>query len=58
MNEKVFVVLVNGYFYRKDTAIRTYKTRERAVKESEWFVRHGNKVAIGEISVIDIEEVN
>jgi galactokinase len=57
MDEKIFVIFLNGKVHRKDTAIRTYKTRERAIKEAKWFVERGYKAHVGEFTAINIEEV-
>lgn len=35
MSEDIYVILIDGRPYRKDGAIRTYKTRERAEKEAQ-----------------------
>jgi hypothetical protein len=55
--EKIFVIFINGRVYRKDTAIRTYKTRERAEKEAEWFVERGDIAEVGEFTAINVERV-
>lgn len=34
MTEPIYVILIDGRPYRKDSAIRTYKTPERAEKEA------------------------
>lgn len=34
MSKEIFVIIFDGRPYRKDSAIRTYKTRERAEKEA------------------------
>ena len=53
----MYVVLINGVPRKKESAIRTYKTRERAEKESQWFVKHGYKVQVAEFSIVNITDV-
>lgn len=46
----IFVILIDGSPYMKDNAIRTYKTRERAVKEARvlvGYVKRGYSSWIG-----------
>jgi hypothetical protein len=57
VNEKIFVIFINGRVYRKDAAIRTYKTRERAIKEAAWFVKRGDAAVVGEFFAINQEQV-
>jgi hypothetical protein len=57
VNEKIFVIFINGRVYRKDAAIRTYKTRERAIKEAAWFVKRGDTAVVGEFFAINQEQV-
>lgn len=58
MITEIFVVLLNGKPYYKDSAIRTYKTRERAEKETQRFVRLGYKVEIGELTLTNISDIS
>ena len=60
MNAYMYTVLINGNPYLKDSAVRTYKTRERAVKETLRFVKSGSTVQICEyllVGMADIAEV-
>ncbi|MGC4375778.1 hypothetical protein WD019_02385 [Fictibacillus sp. Mic-4] len=57
MIEKLFIVTINGDLYLRDSSIRTYKSRERAEKESLRFVRNGLKVEIGELTLTNVTEV-
>jgi hypothetical protein len=57
MSEEIYVIIKNGRLFRKDTAIRTYKTRERAKKEAQWYVERGDKCEVALLSVIKIENV-
>jgi hypothetical protein len=57
MPEKIFVIFINGSVYRKDSAIRTYKTRERAEREAKWFVDRDYIVEVGKFSAIDVERL-
>ncbi|MEH7246506.1 hypothetical protein V7114_06875 [Neobacillus niacini] len=55
--DSIYIVLINGKPYRKDSAIRTYKTRERAEKESQRYVKHGYTVLVGEFALVNTTEV-
>lgn len=64
MTDEIYVILIDGRPYRKDSAIRTYKTRERAEKEARsmiavW-VRYGNarKVEVGVFAAEQLTEVS
>ncbi|MCD9024348.1 hypothetical protein [Cohnella silvisoli] len=66
MNNDNYVILIDGYPYRKNNAIRTYKTRERAVKEAQVLVDYGKygypswvdaKIETAQFGVINSEEV-
>lgn len=57
MIERIFVAVINGNIYRKDSAIRTYLTRERAEKETARFSRSGAEVYIGEFALTDLREI-
>lgn len=43
MSDDTYVILINGSPHRKDNAIRTYKTRERAQKEAAVLVSYGER---------------
>lgn len=59
---EIFVILIDGDPYRKNSAIRTYKTRERAESEAQkklsryWSYRN-NKFEVGEFALRNIIEV-
>ncbi|MEK5414363.1 hypothetical protein [Paenibacillus sp. FSL L8-0708] len=61
MNNDIYVILIDGKPYRKDSAIRTYKTRGRAEKEARdlrpypWY--SDAKVAIGVFTAEQLTEV-
>jgi hypothetical protein len=55
--ERIFIVFINGKPYLKDSAIRTYKTRERAEKETMRFARGENTVLVGEFALVTTTEV-
>jgi hypothetical protein len=57
MIDKIFVVVVNGQVRRKDSAIRTYKTRESAEKNNRRFLKYGWKIEVAELSLTNITEV-
>jgi hypothetical protein len=57
MNEYLYTVLINGSPYLKDSALRTYKTRDRAVKETARFVRSGCTVEICEYLLVGMADV-
>ena len=57
MNEYIYTVLINGNPYLKDSTVRTYKTRERAVKETLRFVKSGSTVQICEFMLVDMVDV-
>ena len=57
MTEYLYTVLINGSPYLKDSGIRTYKTRERAVKETLRFVKSGSTVQICEFMLVDMVDV-
>ncbi|WP_427050408.1 hypothetical protein [Paenibacillus sp. TC-CSREp1] len=40
MNESIYVILINGRPYRKERAIRTYVSSERAEKEAKKLSRY------------------
>jgi len=54
----IYVILIDDNPYRKDGAIRTYKTRERAEKEARkiatyWSYRD-SKITVGVFTVRDV----
>jgi hypothetical protein len=55
--DSIYIVLINGKPYRKDSAIRTYKTRERAEKESQWYAKRDYTVLVGEFALVNTTEV-
>jgi hypothetical protein len=57
MNDYIYTVLINGNPYLKDSAVRTYKTRERAVKETLRFVKRGSTVQICEYLLVGMSDV-
>jgi hypothetical protein len=57
MNEYIYTVLINGNPYLKDSAVRTYKTHERAVKETLRFVESGSNVQICEFILVGISDI-
>lgn len=57
MNDYIYTVLINGSPYLKDSAVRTYKTRERAVKETLRFVKRGSTVQICEYLLVGMSDV-
>ncbi|WP_103110253.1 hypothetical protein [Brevibacillus reuszeri] len=59
MNGKEYVILIDGKpnRYYKDGQIKTYKTRENAVKEAKKLSGRYAKVEVGKFSAIELEEV-
>lgn len=59
LHEKEFVILVEGKpnRYYKDGQIKTYMTRENAVKEAKKLRKRFAKVEVGKFSAIELEEV-
>lgn len=59
MSDAIFVMLINGRPYRKNGAIRTYKTRERAEKEAQNLARYhvyrDDKFEVGVFTVNDVQ---
>ncbi|MEC0167889.1 hypothetical protein [Paenibacillus graminis] len=61
MSNEIFVILFDGNPHRKDGAIRTYKTRERAEKEAralkpyQWY--RDRKTEVGVFSAEQLTEV-
>jgi hypothetical protein len=55
--ENLYTVLINGNPYLKDSAVRTYKTRERAEKENQRYVKGGWNVQICEYALVNISKV-
>lgn len=59
MNETIYVILISGRTYRKNGAIRTYKTRERAEKEAQKLARYwlyrDDKFEVGVFNVSDVQ---
>jgi hypothetical protein len=55
--EYLYTVLINGNPYLKDSAVRTYRTRERAVKETLRFVKSGCEVRICEYLLVGMSDV-
>lgn len=63
MTDEIYVILIDGRPYRKDSAIRTYKTRERAEKEARamypfWTYANKRKVAVGVFGADRLTEVS
>lgn len=62
MNDTIYVILFNGWPHRKDSAIRTYKTRERAEKEALELGRYPYyrdiKIEVGVFAVMDVIPVD
>lgn len=58
MGEEIYVIIKNGRVFRKDAAIRTYKTRERAVKEAQWYVERGDNCEVALFAVTNVETVS
>lgn len=60
-DEKMFVILIDGKpnRYYKDGQIKTYMTRENAVKEARKLIRTNEyrKVEVGKFSAIELEEI-
>jgi hypothetical protein len=57
MSEYIYTDLINGNPYLKDSAIRTYKSRERAVKETLRFVKSGSAVQVCEYLLVGMSDV-
>ncbi|MDR9852927.1 hypothetical protein RJP21_04840 [Paenibacillus sp. VCA1] len=61
MIDAIYVMLINGRPYRKNGAIRTYKTRERAEKEAQNLARfpsyRDDKFEVGVFAVFDVQPV-
>lgn len=61
MADPIYVILIDGRPYRKDSAIRTYKTQERADKEAQkiaryWSYRDG-RLAVAKFSAEVVTEI-
>jgi hypothetical protein len=61
LHEKKFVILIDGEpnRYYKDGQIKTYMTRENAVKEAKKLKtrKPDRKIEVGKFSAIELEEV-
>lgn len=59
INAKEYVILIDGKpnRYYKDGQIKTYMTRDNAVKEAKKLSRKHARVEVGKFSAIDLEEV-
>jgi hypothetical protein len=57
--EKMYVILVDGKpnRYYKDGQIKTYMTRENAIKEAKRIRHQYAKVEVGKFSAIELEVV-
>ncbi|WP_145412467.1 hypothetical protein [Paenibacillus xylanexedens] len=57
MNESIYVILIEDRPYRKERAIRTYKTRERAEMEARQMSRYalfgGHTFKVAEFAAVD-----
>lgn len=61
MTDPIYVILIDGRPYRKNSAIRTYKTHERAEKEAKniagyWFYRD-SRLAVAKFSAEVVTEI-
>lgn len=61
MADPIYVILIDGRPYRKDSAIRTYKTPERAEKEAQnvagyWSYRD-SRLAVAKFSADIVTEI-
>ncbi|RAU96817.1 hypothetical protein [Paenibacillus sp. YN15] len=58
----IYVILIDGNLYRKDSAIRTYKTRERAEEEARKIGRYwsyrDSKLEVGRFTAVEVTEVS
>lgn len=57
MIDKIYVVFADGHIRRKDSVIRTYKTRESAEKYSLRLAELGSKIEVAEFSLTNVTEV-
>jgi hypothetical protein len=55
--ERIYTVLINGKLSVRDSAVKTYKTRERAEKENQRYVKGGWNVQICEYTLVNISKV-
>lgn len=61
MTDSIYVILIDGRPYRKNNAIRTYKTQERAEKEAQkiagyWSYRD-SRLAVAKFNAEVVAEV-
>lgn len=61
MADPIYVILIDGRPYRKDSAIRTYKTQERAEKEAQKIARYrsyrDSRLAVAKFSSEVVTEI-
>lgn len=58
----IYVILIDGEPYRKDSALRTYKTRKRAEEEARkigrYWIHRDSKLEVGRFAAVEVTEVS